>query len=548
VQRDLNALAAARFDVAVIGGGIYGATIAREAALAGLRVALVDRGDFACGTSSNNHKIIHGGLRYLQHLDFRRLRESLHERSVLERIAAHLVHPLPVVVPTRGHGLRGKELLTAGVVLHRLIARAAGDLPTATVDGVPPGPISRARLIELLPGLEQSDVNGGVVFYDSQVYSSERLVIEFLRAACEAGAVIANYAEATGFVREDRRIGGVSVRDVIEDATFTVRARAVVNATGPWIASLLSASGIDWRTAGAVRGMNVVTRQLFPTVAAGLYGRAAHHDVDAVLRRGQRLHFLVPWRDRTIIGTAYAPFARDPSRLGVSRRDVQELLDEVNFAYPPARLTLDDVSLVHYGLLPSAGTSPHSGQAQVAKQYRLVEHSADGWPGLFSVDGVKYTTARDVAVRVVEQVFRSWSQTPPPARSEDRLLPGGSVGRFADYLHEARQRHPTLPADPVERLVRTYGSQYEDVVRMRESADPDDLMRAEARHAVREEMALTLADVVFRRTEIGSGGHPGRDVLESVARTLAAELGWTPDRTAREIADVERRYRVGLDD
>ena len=546
MKRDPKSLAASTFDLAVVGGGIYGAAIAREAALCGLSVALVERQDFASATSSNSHKVIHGGLRYLQHLDLPRVRESLHERCVLERIAPHLVHPLPVVVPTFGHGLRGKELLSLGVVLHRLFATATG-ARAGIIKGLEPGPIGRRRLLELLPGLERSDATGGVVFYDSQVYSSERLVIGYLHAAADSGAMLANYVEAVGFLREGGRVGGVLARDTAEGSTFELRARAVVNAAGPWIAQLLASAGMGWREGPAVRGLNVVTRQLFPTVAAGLYGRASHDDAAAMLRRGQRLYFLVPWRDRTIIGTAYSPFAEDPSTLSVGPADVEKLLAEVNFAYPAARLTLADVSLVYAGLLPSSGVSPRTGEIQVAKQYRIQDHSADGSPGLFSVEGVKYTTARDVAARFVERLFRSWSKTPPPPRSTERVLPGGSVGRLADYVRSEIRRWPALPAAALERLVRTYGSAYGEVLRYLDSPDaPEEaaLLRTETLHAVRDEMALTLGDVVFRRTEIGSAGHPGRATLETVAGVLATELRWDPQRIEREIADVESRYGV----
>ncbi len=550
MKRDLKALGESVSDLLVVGGGIYGAAIARDAALRGLRVALVERQDFGAATSANSHKIIHGGLRYLQHLDFARLRESLHERCTLERIAPHLVHPLPVVVPTFGHGLRGKELLAIGVRLHRLFQPSTRDAPPGVVEGLPPGAISRRELVALLPALDSSDATGGVVFYDSQVYSSERLLLGYLRSAADAGALLANYVEATGFLREEGRVTGILARDALDGNRLEVRTRAVVNAAGPWIGAVLGSAGVKWREGHVVQAINVVTRQLFPRVAAGLYGRASHDDVDAVLARGQRLYFLVPWRDRTIVGTAYAPYDGDPSRLTVASASVEELLAEVNFAYPSANLTPGDVSLVHSGLLPSAGVSRRTGEAQVSKHYRIQDHSAEGLAGLFSVEGVKYTTARDVAARFVDRLFASWGKTPPPSRSAEHVLAGGAVGRFSEYLRSERLRRPELPSAGMERLLRTYGSAYGEVLRYLaapvEGAPPatDDnaVLRAEALHAVREEMALTLADVVLRRTEVGSATHPGRAALETMAGVLAGELGWGRERIEQEIARVEARY------
>jgi glycerol-3-phosphate dehydrogenase len=547
LRRDPRALADGVSDLVVVGGGIYGAAIAREAALRGLAVTLVERGDFGAATSANSHKIIHGGLRYLQHLDLPRLRESLRERATLETIAPHLVHPLPVVIPTFGHGLRGKEILALGVSLHRLLRLVMREPPSGVVDGVAAGPISRERLVELLPGLADSNATGGVVFYDSQVYDSERLLFAYLRSAVDAGARVANYVEATGFLRErgePRRVSGIVAEDAFDGTRYEVRARTVVNAAGPWVAAVLGRAGSPWRGSGLVRAMNVVTRQLFGGVAAGLYGRAPHRDGDAVLSRGQRLYFFVPWRDRTIIGTGNAPFDGDPSRLVVTRADVEAFLAEVNVAYPPARLSPADVTLVYAGLQPRAQTR---GDAQIAKHYRLVDHAADGLPGLFSVEGVKYTTARDVAEKLVDRLCTAFGGPQTPSRSARELLPGSEVGRFEDYVRAETARHRELPAADVERLVRTHGSRYADVLAMlpsEERLEPFAVARAEARHAVREEMALKLADVVLRRTQIGAAEHPGRDVLEAIADVMTKELAWTKERTAGELAEVEARYGV----
>jgi glycerol-3-phosphate dehydrogenase len=547
LRRDPQALADTVSDLVVIGGGIYGAAIAREAAFRGLAVALVERGDFGAATSANSHKIIHGGLRYLQHLDLPRLRESLRERTTLERIAPHLVHPLPVVIPTFGHGLRGKEILSLGVSLYGLLRLAMREPPPGVVEGIPAGPISRERLIELLPGLADSDATGGVVFYDSQVYDSERLLFAYLRSAVDAGARIANYVEATGFLRardEPRTVSGVVAEDAFDGTRYEIRARAVVNAAGPWVGAVLARAGSRWRGGGLVRAMNVVTRQLFGRVAAGLYGRAPHRDRDAVLSRGQRLYFFVPWREHTIIGTDNAPFEGDPSRLVVTRAEIEAFLAEANAAYPSARLSPADVRLVYAGLQPRADTR---GDVEIAKHYRIADHAADGLPGLFSVAGVKYTTARDVAEKLVDRLCAASGRSKSRSRSATEVLPGGEVGRFEDYVSAAIARHRELPAADVERLVRTHGSGYGDVLALLspgERREPFAVARAEARHAVREEMAMKLADVVLRRTQIGAAEHPGQDVLEAIADVMTTELAWTEGRRTREIGEVEARYQI----
>ncbi|MGH7898574.1 MAG: glycerol-3-phosphate dehydrogenase/oxidase [Candidatus Binatia bacterium] len=549
MKRDLRALTEGVADLVVIGGGIYGTTIAREAALRGLDVRLVESGDFGAATSANSHHIIHGGIRYWQHGDLGRVLESVRERHVLSRIAPHLVRPLPAVIPTYGHGLRGREVLTLGIAVHRALELATGHRDRVSVPDFSPGPLSRRRIVELLPGLPEHDLTGGVLVYDSQVTNSERLLLAIVRSAVEAGARAANYVEALAFLRDGGRVAGVSARDRIGEETLEIRARTVINAAGPWLSTVAHLHG-GARTAQPLRfarALNLVTREVIPRVAAGLYGKLAHHDSAELVSRGRRFLFLVPWRGRTILGTAYKPHEGDSAAGAIRRRDVGALLDEINAAYPAAKLAVEDVALVHTGLLPAAGSSAKTGEPEIDKHYRIVDHSAEGAPGLLSVVGVKYTTARDVAARVVDAAFRSWGKRPPRSTSAERVLPGGEIGDdFETYRAAEISRNDGFDRAAIDRLVGNYGSRTAEVLRHVEPGrtDVSALLAAEVRHGVREEMALTLSDLVFRRTDVGSAGHPGRETLAAVARLAAGELGWSPERTAEEIAATEARYRI----
>ena len=549
MTRNLGSLAEGVADVVVVGAGIYGATIAREAALRGLDVRLVERDDFGAATSANSHHIIHGGIRYFQHGDLPRVVESIRERHALSAIAPHLVRPLPVVIPTYGHGLKSREVMTLALGLHRAVERLTGHRRRLVVPDLPPGPLSRERVRELLPGLPESGLTGGVLLYDSQVENSERLLLGILRSAVDAGARIANHLEVEDVIREGDRVAGVRARDRLGGAEIEVRGRVVVNAAGPWIGRVLARAGAAWPAPRFARALNLVVRELFPRVAAGLYGTRVHRDAAEIVARGQRLYFLAPWRGRTILGTAYAPHAGEPSDWILRRGEVEALLAEINAAYPPARLDVGDVALVHRGLLPAGERVVVGGEPEIRKHFAIRDHERDGAPGLLSVVGVKYTTARDGAVRVVDLRFERRGARPPRSTPAVTPLPGGDVGDDAEaFRRRELERAPShLDREGLARVLRNHGAGYGEVLchlEPGEDAPAVAMLRAEVRHGVREEMAMTLADLVFRRTDLASAGHPGGEALATAARLAAAELGWSAERTAAEIAAVEERYVI----
>ena len=528
--RDLAALAADHYDVLIVGGGIYGAALAWEAASRGLHVALVEKADFGAETSANSLKIIHGGLRYLQHADLKRLRESSRERRALLRIAPHLVHPLPTVVPAYGHGVRGREALALAVAANDLLSADRHRGLADPQKRIPRGQVlSRERMLALAPGIEREGLTGGVLYYDAQVMSAERLPLAFLRSAIERGARVANYAEATGLLREGERVIGAQVTDRLTGEVFEVRARLVVGAAGPWVNRLLDRAGVPQRV-GHVKAINVIVPPLFEQVAVGLPSRS---------RDGGRLFFVAPWRGVSLVGTYYVPAGDDPDALHVTREEVEAFLAAVNRAYPPAGLAAEYVTFVHAGLLPAKGSG-----TRLARRPVIREHGPDGAPGLLTVVGVKYTTARAVAERTVNRIFRLGGQTPPRSISATTPLYGGDIERFDDFLREqVRQDSLGIGEGGVMRLVYHYGSALPDVLRYADGGrGPDAALRAEVLYAVREEMAQTLADVVLRRTGLGTAGHPGETTLRRCAGLMAAELGWSEARIRQEIEDVNAAY------
>ncbi|MBI5669319.1 MAG: glycerol-3-phosphate dehydrogenase/oxidase [Chloroflexi bacterium] len=551
MQRNLHALTETIYDVLVIGGGIYGAAVAWEAALRGLSVALIEKGDFCGATSANSLKTIHGGLRYLQHADFKRMRESIRERTTLMRIAPHLVHPLPVLVPTYGHGLKGREVLALALQLNDALSFDR-HLPDPQKH-LPPGyTISRQECLRRLPGIPDTGLTGGAVFYDAQAYNTERLVIALLHSATTKGAQIANYVEATGFLRQGSAVSGVTARDRLTGDRLDIHAKLVINTTGPWVNRVLGWLGKPQPETRLALSINVITRQLFEGCAVGLPVPRTFHDADTILNKGSRLLFFSPWRGHTITGTTAEPYAGKPDDCLVSEEHIQRFLDDINAAYPPAHLTPNDVTLVHAGLLPASGVDASSGEARIAKHYRIHDHRQDGVDGLLTVIGVKYTTARHVAEETINQVFGRVSQRPPRSPSATTPLYGGSFDRFNDLLRELLRQKPCgLDANALHHLAYNYGSAYPDVLRYYAESTAaargqhKALLEAETRHAIRSEMAHTLADVLLRRTDYGSAAYPGEETVRTCAGVMAAERGWTPARVRQEIETFKTHYRFG---
>jgi glycerol-3-phosphate dehydrogenase len=555
MKRDLVKLTTKVYDLLIIGGGIYGACVAWDAALRGLSVALVDKGDFGAATSANSLKIIHGGLRYLQHADFKRMRESFRERATLMRIAPHLVHPLPVLIPTYGHGLQGKELLSLAMAVNDLISFDRNRLHDPHKHMPRGRVIGKAECLRLFPGVPTEGLTGGVLFYDAQVYNSERLLLAFLRSADNLGADVANYAPVRGFLQEGGKIIGVEAADGLTGARFDIRARTVVNASGPWVNQVLSLikGHRPSRRVRFAKAINLATRPLVDTYAVGIASRDGYRDIDAMINKGARFLFVTPWRGHSLVGTQYTHQDGGPDECEAAEKDVQSLLEHVNRAWPAAQLLREDVRFVHCGLLPSSDMDRQTSHPQLAKHYQIIDHRPEGVDGLTSVVGVKYTTARNVAEKVVNHVFAALGQTPPKSLSAVTPLHGGQIERFQAFSQAAVRKRPCgLGEEATYNLVYNYGSAYPEVLGyMDEPAegchtppDPLALLKAEVLHAVRDEMALKLTDVTLRRTQLGSAGHPGNEILEACAGIMSAVLGWSASQTQQELREVHDSFRV----
>jgi glycerol-3-phosphate dehydrogenase len=534
--RDLDRLTDTTFDVLVVGGGIYGLTIAYDAAQRGLSVALVERDDFGSGASFNHLRTIHGGLRYLQSLDLGRARESIRERRATARIAPQAVRPLPFALPLYRSLRRGKWAMRAGFVLDRLVGvdRNRGVPATHRLPGG--RVISRSHAAQRFPGLHRQGLTGAAVFYDYVTTEPDRFTFSFALAAAQNGAVLANHVEAIAPLVEGGRVTGVSARDALGTRTLDIAARVTVNATGGRVDGLLKALGIATGIP-MLKAMNLVTKRDAGDEALG--GRSA---------TGRNL-FLVPWRDRALFGTWESDRTCDPDDTGVSERDVAAFIAELNQAFPALDLTRGDVTLVHRGVVPAA---VHGERVALQGHEQIRDHAAQGFEGLLSVAGTKFTTARGVAERVTDMLLSKLKEKPVPCRTATTPLPGGSLRDIGLAIADARREFDEgLPTDTIPHLIAAYGSRYRDVMEIaagrpewRTRLAPDSpVIGAELVLAARKEMAPTLADVVIRRTPLGALGHPGDVALARAAAIVGAELGWPEDRRRREIAAVDAFYR-----
>jgi glycerol-3-phosphate dehydrogenase len=535
VKRDVGRLTTETYDLLVVGAGIHGACVARDAALRGFRVALVDRGDFGGETSHNSLKLIHGGLRYLQHADFRRVRQSVRERRFWLRAAPHLVRPLRFVIPLYGWATRGPLTMGPAMQVYNFLQRGCNhDLP---VDRQIPQAhlISRGECKRLIPGVDETGLTGGAVWYDGQLLDADRALLACIRQAQSIGASVANYVAVDSFIGERDTVEGVRATDMISGDKLEIRSRMTINTAGPWIGQLLAGSRFECRLSRHPhlhKCMNLVTREFFPDYAVGIVsGRRS----DSLLPRGGRLYFITPWRGRSIIGTTHVPFDGSPDGYEFRDNEINKFLSEVNSAYAPAKLDRADVEYCYAGLTPA--TASHAR----ARKTELRDHEKhDGVRGLISVSGVKYTTGRLVAERAMDLAALKLTGRLGRHRSDEGMLPGAEgYTEFRSLAEEARAVVPYADEAEIEDLVTSYGTACREVLKLGADQEADRIVAGRCLYALREEMAVRLHDLVFRRMNRTHFEPLSDRDLGWCADAMAKELGWSHEKKEAELLDVQ---------
>lgn len=570
--RDFGRIASATCDLLVIGGGIHGLTIACDAASRGLRTVLVEASDFGSGSSFNHQKTAHGGLRALQSARIARAREGVRERRALARTAPWLLRPLPFIVGTYRSVFRNRLALRAAFKIDTWIGRDRNEGVEPELHLPPARLVSKAAMLRLFPGIRQNGLTGGAQWYDYQIVESDRLTIAFAAAADRAGAEVINYVEALTPLRENGRIAGMGVRDVLTGQEAEVRASLVVNAAGARAGQVMQTFGVN-RPFPLLKAMNLVTSR-----------RASDIALAAPAADGRMLT-LVPWYGRAIVGTSQSSTLAQPEDTHVTASELDAFITQANHAFPALNLKRGDVTLVHRGVVPAV--TDGRGRVDLLSTSRWLDHTADGADGALTVVGAKYTTARGVARKVVTLAGKKLRRRLGPSPTDSAVLPGAGIADHeALAIETAREQRIELALPLIRHLIGRYAEHAATIVRLLTSDarlrepllaragsgeaaslagpgfspqedrpivapagpafSPGETIAAEVAYAVRHEMAVRLSDIVIRRLGLGAGGHPGAAVLRSAAAVAASELGWDADRVRAEIAEVDRFYEIQL--
>lgn len=484
MQRNLSGLAQTVHDVLIIGGGIIGAGLARDAARRGLAVALVEKKDFGWGTTGRSTRLIHGGLRYLEERDFGLVREALREREVLLRIAPHLVHPLPFLTPLYDGSRWTPGLVGVGMLLYDLLSYDKS-LPCSRMLQAP-------EVLAREPGLRSTGLRGGALYYDAQIAYPERLCVENLLDAADHGARVANYARVEGFLREGERIAGAAVEDVLTGDRYEIRARWVVNAAGPWADAVATlAHPPAGRKLRLTEGVHLVVPSF------------TRHAIVLLAERDGRVFFVIPWAGMSLVGTTDTDFDRDLDTLSAPEQDVQYLVEETRKTFP--QVDLDTVHYTFSGVRPLFRQPSRTSPGATSRRHHLVDHTPEGAPGLISIYGGKITVYRHIAEQATDLLCRLLKHR-APCDTHLAPLPGlssaGGPGREADLDWPSRLQQ-----------------------------------------ALAQEMVCHSADFLLRRTELGLRPDLGLPLVEAVARQIGAYYRWTESQIAADVATY--REEVG---
>jgi len=540
------------YDIIIIGGGSHGAALAWEASKMGYSSILLEKNDFASGTSANSLKIIHGGIRYLQKLSFKRLFYSTKERAFLLQNFPHLVEPLQCFLPTEpkltkrkfivGTAFKFYDLLTYNKNFGIEAARKINNTHT----------VSKQQFIKLFPNIKNQSYTGGASWFDARANNSERLVFSYAMSAKQLGAQILNYCNVDKLITTNHTVTGVQTTDLISSKKYNIHAKFVIDTSGPWAFFKNQKTELKKTFEDSyAKAVNVVLDRKIVDHAIGLTIPANNH-------KKSRLLFYTPWRDKTVVGTWYFNHLSNSKDLEtINKSELTEILNDINAQFETENISEKNITLIHKGLLPSQHSNPAKLEPELISESYILQEPELGLKNFFAIQGTKLTTARVSALNCLKLCYQiTKSSIPQPSSVQNtNKYPVANYGKNFDNYHEFLSQSVIKYAniwskDVIIRLANNFGSNIQLInhlaIKHPQLAQmvpgTNNVTRAEIKYILDAEMVYTLADVLFRRCDIGSANIPSKECIDYCVAELTNKFQWSDEQKENNIKEFLELY------
>ena len=535
-----------KFDLIVIGGGITGSSVAYEAASRGLDVALLEKTDFGAETSAATSKMIHGGLRYLSTYEFALVRESLKERRVLMNIAPNFIHPAPFLFSTYKKDKVSFNQMRLGMILYEALSFDKNWLWDKSKSMPSYTSLNAEQTSNLFPNALSEGLIGGQLYYDCSSHSPERFTLSFIKSAIKHGASVANYTEVEDFIVEPKGkrkkiVKGVKVIDKITGISKEIKGKLVINCAGPWADIVLDKvkkqhSNQELRRS---EGIHFIINKVVTDTAFSGYSKSGRH------------FFLFPYRNHTLVGTTDKEFIGKPEDYKVTKSAIDELITEVNSAFGnKTKIKYGDILHAYGGLRPLVEDQTEESYKS-SRKYEITGEKKNGISGLITVEGGKFTTSRMLAEKAINKAIRILRYPKSKSISESTPLYGCEIKNYKEYIASKQSQYSSYDPEHIEYLIKSYGTEIDTIIslaksnkELNENINADGELYAQVIFAIKEEMSITLSDIIFRRTGTGLLGKPDDNVINKIANLAAKELNWSNEKKSLEIETVINRFKI----
>ncbi len=533
-EKDINR----EFDLIVIGGGINGCGIARDASERGLKVLLLEKEDFGSGCTSASTRLIHGGLRYLEHFEFDLVRESLRERELLLKNANHLVKPIELCIPIYKTDKRNYLIIKIGMIFYDILSFDKS-LPSHKM-------MSPHQFLQHEPSVRKENLTGAAVYYDAQITYAERLCVENAVMAKDDGALVLNHVEVTGFEISSEKISSVWFLDKLTGKTSKVKGKYIVNVSGPWVDSLCGLVNKDIKKQiGGTKGSHIVIKR-FPL--------GPKHALYANARSDGRPFFIIPWQEYYLIGTTDIPYSGNLNELRTEKEEINYLMEEANNIIEGKRIFHGDILFSYSGVRPLPYTDGELNPAKITRKHIIHEHSEDGLANFISIIGGKLTTYRNLSEQAVDLIYRKLNYDFVSSKTKNKPLIGNidsekKIEAYKSAQVKKAQRKYDVEPEIISHLIDLYGKKYKEVLDLTLS-DPNQgrllssaslNIRAQIGYSVQNELAFTLSDILMRRTSLGLSENLGEDAIPVVLTGLQNLLGFSKEELDKQLSDYANK-------